>query len=193
MKVLLLDADGVLFKSEVLFSTLFAQEHNVPLEEISEFFRGPFVQCQTGEKDMKEELPPYLEKWKWNGDLNSFLTYWFESEFNFDETLNKSVQLLREKRVLCCLASNNEKYRATHLENRLREMDTLDKYYFSWSLKSKKNKPEFFEKIIEELRVAPEEIVFIDDEQQNIDAAKSLGINARLYHDGVLEELLTAI
>lgn len=72
-------------------------------------------------------------------------------------------------------------------------MDTLDKYYFSWSLKSKKNKPEFFEKIIEELRVAPEEIVFIDDEQQNIDAAKSLGINARLYHDGVLEELLTAI
>ena len=193
MKVLLLDADGVLFKSEVLFSTLFAQEHNVLLEEISEFFRGPFVQCQTGEKDMKEELPPYLEKWKWNGDLNSFLTYWFESEFNFDETLNKSVQLLREKRVLCCLASNNEKYRATHLENRLREMDTLDKYYFSWSLKSKKNKPEFFEKIIEELRVAPEEIVFIDDEQQNIDAAKSLGINARLYHDGVLEELLTAI
>ena len=193
MKVLLLDADGVLFKSEVLFSTLFAQEHNIPLEEISEFFRGPFAQCQTGEKDMKEELPPYLEKWKWNGDLNSFLTYWFESEFNFDENLNKSVQLLREKGVLCCLTSNNEKYRATHLESKLKEIDALDRYYFSWSLRSKKNKPEFFEQIIEELGVAPSEIVFVDDEQQNIDIAKSCGLDARLYHDEVLEELVTNI
>lgn len=193
MKLILLDADGVLFKSEVLFSTLFSKEHVVPLEDISEFFRGPFAQCQTGEKDMKEELPVYLEKWGWSGDLDSFLAYWFESEFNFDEKLNNSVQLLREKGLLCCLASNNEKYRATHLENRLREMDVLDKYYFSWSLKSKKNKPEFFEKIIEELGIAPDEIVFIDDEQQNIDAAKSLGIDARLYHDGVLEELLATI
>jgi putative hydrolase of the HAD superfamily len=193
MKVLLLDVDGVLFKSEVLFSTLFSQEYGVPLEDISEFFRGPFAQCQTGEKDMREELPLYLEKWGWTGDLDSFLTYWFESEFNFDEELNKSVQLLREKGVLCCLASNNEKYRATHLENRLREMDALDKHYFSWSLKSKKNKPEFFEKIVEELGIAPEEVVFIDDEQQNIDAAKSLGIDARLYHDEVLKELVTNI
>lgn len=193
MKVLLLDADGVLFKSEVLFSTLFSQEHGVPLEDVSEFFRGPFGQCQTGEKDMKEELLPYLEKWKWNGDLDSFLTYWFESEFNFDEKVNKSVQLFREKGVLCCLASNNEKYRATHLENKLREIDALDRYYFSWFLRSKKNKTEFFEQIIEELEVAPGDIIFIDDEQQNIDIAKSCGIDARLYHDGVLEELVTNI
>ncbi len=193
MKVLLLDADGVLFKSEVLFSTLFAQEHGVPVEEISEFFRGPFAQCQTGEKDMREELPKYLEKWEWSGDLNSFLNYWFESEFNLDEKISKSVQLFREKGVLCCLASNNEKYRATHLENKLKEIDALDRYYFSWSLKSKKNRPEFFEKIIEELGVAPEEITFVDDEQQNIDIAKSCGIDARLYHDDVLEELVTNI
>ena len=191
MKVLLLDADGVLFKSEVLFSTLFSQEYGVPLEDISEFFRGPFAQCQTGEKDMRDELPEYLEKWKWNGDLDSFLQYWFESEFKLDEKLHTSVQHLRENGVLCCLASNNEKHRAAHLEKRLREMDALDKYYFSWSLKSKKNNPDFFEKIIEELKVAPEEIIFIDDEQQNIDTAKSLGIDARLYHDGVLEELVT--
>ena len=193
MKVLLLDADGVLFKSEVLFSTLFSQEHEVPVEEVSEFFKGPFAQCQTGEKDMKDELPAYLEKWKWNGDFNSFLEYWFESEFNFDEKLNETVQRLREKGILCCLASNNEKYRATHLEKRLREMDVLDRYYFSWSLNAKKNKPEFFEKIIQELGVLAEDIVFVDDEQQNIDAAKSLGIDARLYHDAVLEELLTTI
>jgi putative hydrolase of the HAD superfamily len=72
-------------------------------------------------------------------------------------------------------------------------MDALDKCYFSWSLKSKKKRPQFFEQIIEELGVAPKEIVFIDDEQQNIDTAKSLGIDARLYHEGVLEELVTNI
>jgi putative hydrolase of the HAD superfamily len=69
-------------------------------------------------------------------------------------------------------------------------MNVLDRYYFSWSLNAKKNKPEFFEKIIQELGVVAEEVVFIDDEQQNIEAAMSLGIDARLYHDDVLEELL---
>lgn len=193
MKVLLLDADGVLLKSGELFSNRFATEYGISQELVSEFFRGPFSDCQSGTKDMREELPVYLEKWGWQSGVDGFLKYWFESDTVFDETVVDIVRKIKESGVKCYLASNNEKYRAEDLWQQIEKKDLLDGHYYSWELKTKKDDPLFFQQIIDILGVVPEEVCFIDDDQKNVDAAASLGIMARLYKDEVFDEILATI
>lgn len=193
MKVLLLDADGVLLQSGELFSERFAREYQVPSEAVLAFFRGPFGDCQEGTKDLKEELPPYLETWGWTKGVDAFLDYWFESDTIFDEAVCEAVEKLKAKGVNCYLASNNEKYRALDLWRRIDERGLLDGHFFSYEVQTKKDNPSFFQKILRELAITPAEVCFVDDDERNVAAAKSVGIEAYLYDDRVLEMLLAKL
>ncbi len=55
--------------------------------------------------------------------------------------------------------------------------ELLDVISFSWEVGSKKPTKEIFDITLEKLGVAPEEAVFIDDGQKNIDAAQSFGMH----------------
>jgi putative hydrolase of the HAD superfamily len=193
MKVLLIDADGVLLKSGELFSNRFATEYGIAPELVSEFFRGPFSDCQSGKKDMREELPSYLEKWGWQSGVDEFLSYWFEVDTIFDESVVDAVRKIKETGVKCYLASNNEKYRAEDLWNQIEKKELLDGHYYSWELKTKKDDPLFFQQIIDSLGVLPDEVCFIDDDLKNVEAAASIGITAYLYKEEVFNEILATI
>jgi HAD superfamily hydrolase (TIGR01509 family) len=186
MKVLLLDADGVVLNKGEYFSERFAREHDVPLESVRTFFAGPFGGCQTGEKDLKEEIRPYLEAWNWQGSVDDFLAYWFQ-DVQVDPNIEPIIKELRDKGVRSYLASNNEHYRARKIEAKLGDM--LDGCFFSADLKSKKENPDFFKYIIEKLEVEPMDAAFVDNDQKNVDAAASLGIRAYLYDPEILNRL----
>lgn len=188
MKALLLDADGVVLKKGEYFSERFAREYNVPLEDVVEFFKGPFAACQKGEADLKEEIKLYLDKWKWEGSTDDFLDYWFKSDVVLNSEIEEIISMYKEKGIKVYLASNNEKYRAKAIETLLKEKDLLDGVYFSSHLKVRKENPEFFEHVIEELGVEPSEIAFVDNDEKNIESAASLGIDARLYNSEILRE-----
>jgi len=189
MKVLLLDADGVVLDKGEYFSEKFAREHNIPLDSVVEFFKGPFVACQKGETDLKEELKPYLEKWNWQGSVDEFLDYWFKSDVVLNPGIEETVSGFREKGIKVYLASNNEKYRAKVIEDLLKENNLLDGVYFSSHLKLRKEDPEFFKHIINELEIEPRDVSFVDNDQKNVDSAVSMGIDARLYSPEILSEL----
>lgn len=193
MKVLLLDADGVLLKSDELFSNRFSHEYNVPMESVTEFFRGPFSDCQAGKKDMKEELPAYLEKWGWKSGMDEFLRYWFATDTVFNSAVCDAIETMQAQGFKCYLASNNERYRATDLWQHITERMSLDGHFFSWEMQEKKDNPAFFEKVMECLNVTSSEVYFIDDDQKNVDAANSIGIKGYLYNDGVFNEILATI
>lgn len=57
-------------------------------------------------------------------------------------------------------------------------------------MKAKKDNPEFFTRILDELDLPGGEIGFVDNEQKNVDVAKEIGIDARLYSKEILEEFL---
>lgn len=189
MKVLLLDADGVVLQKGEYFSERFAREHNVPIDVVVEFFKGPFTACQRGEADLKTEIAPYLEKWGWQGSEDDFLEYWFSSDVVLNPEIEEVISGLKEKGVRLYLASNNEKYRAAAIEKLLKEKDLLDGTYFSANLKVRKENPEFFEYIARDLAVEPREMAFVDNDQKNVDSALSLGIDAKLYSSEVLNGL----
>lgn len=187
MKALLLDADGVVLKKGEFFSEKFSREHNVPIEEVMKFFKGPFGACQEGTKDLKEELVPYLNQWGWQGTVEDFLEYWFE-DVVVDPEFISQIQGYREKGIMCYLASNNEHYRGRGIESVLGNM--LDGYFFSADLKIKKEKPAYFEFILEKLGLSASEVGFVDNEERNVESAREVGIRAEIFNEGIFDELL---
>ncbi len=187
MKAILLDADGVVLNKGEFFSEKFAREYNVPLEEVLEFFKGPFGDCQAGTKDLKEEVAPFLEKWGWQGSVDDFLNYWFQ-DVQIDPGIYELVEKYHEKGIKCYLASNNESYRARAIQDKLGGL--LDGYFFSADLKMKKDNPEFFKHILGQLDLPANEVNFVDNDEKNVEAAKETGIGSFLYEEGMLGELL---
>jgi putative hydrolase of the HAD superfamily len=173
MKAILFDADGVILKDHGYFSERFSKERGVPPEKI------------------KEELTPYLAEWEWNEGVDAFLAYWFSSDTHPDDELFAKVATLRARGIPCYLASNQEKYRASFLIERLGLNAKLDGCFFSSDLGVMKSQPEYFQAVLARIHTLPEETGYLDDDQKNIDAAAKVGIRARLYRKiGDLEILL---
>ena len=55
----------------------------------------------------------------------------------------------------------------------------FDRLYPSFELGVAKPDPTIFKLVLDDLDLAPEEVVFLDDHQINVDAAESVGITAR--------------
>lgn len=180
-KELLLDVDGVVIKRHKYFSEIYSQEHNVPLDEILPFFKGAYKKAAVGEIDIREVLPPYLTKWGWKGSVDGFLKYWFESEKNVDEKVLEVVDRTRENGEKVYLASDNETNRGKYLMKEVGLEDKFDGAFFSYDLGVTKSDPDFFRKIVGKLEEDPSEIEYWDDDPENVEVAKSVGINGNVY------------
>lgn len=62
--------------------------------------------------------------------------------------------------------------------------DYFTKFFFSFEMKLLKPCLEIYQKAVESIGLPPEEILFIDDSQVNVDAASALGIRTILYEKG---------
>ncbi len=91
----------------------------------------------------------------------------------------KLVRKLREKYKLGVLSNASF--------NQARELgelyDVFDTVVLSEEIKTSKPKKEAYEKVLSNLRVSPEEAVFIDDSLENVRGAEKLGIKSILYED----------
>lgn len=181
IKALLLDADGVTLKKLGYFSERIAKENNVPIEKIAPFYKNEFRLCQIGKADLKEELNKYLPDWKWDKGADAFIEYWFTTDAVSDEEVIAEMKKLKDRGINCFLATDQEKYRAQYLTNRLNFKDRFDGLFFSCDLGFKKSEQAFFEKVVERLGLDPGEIMYWDDDPENVDVAKAFGIDARLF------------
>jgi putative hydrolase of the HAD superfamily len=92
------------------------------------------------------------------------------------------IQDLRRKGISCILATDNEKYRFQHMLINFGFDSIFDKAYSSADLGCKKLNRDFFEKIISELdNISKKEILFIDDDIENIQIAEKFGIHTHVY------------
>ncbi len=183
IKAILFDADGVVLKKykEYFVSQFFAREYKAPADEINAFFENDFRACQRGKLDLKEQLTKHLPGWNWPNGVDAFLEYWFTSDAAIDPEVMKEVEKLREKGFKCYLASDQEKYRANYLMERLDLKNKFDGYFFSYQLGYMKSQPEYFAEIFKITGLKPEELLYFDDDQKNVDVATSMGINAYFY------------
>lgn len=187
-KIFLFDADGVLIippgygVSHALFSAGLSEEVFFPL------FKGPYQDCQRGTKDLKEVVVPYLNESGWKHSVDSFLRQWFTYEHHIDEALMELVEQIRKRGKFVYLFSDQEKYRGDFILHEMHFEDFFDGAFLSHTVGYLKNDIRRFEDAFEKLEaihpgLKASDIFFIDDAVENVEVARSYGIDAVLYAD----------
>ena len=180
-KAFLFDADGVALKKQPYFSKKIAEEYNVPYELMEPFYLNELKPCQVGKADIKEELAKYLPKWNWTKSVDEFLQYWFTTDVHPDEQVLALVGDQRARGIKCYLSSDQEKYRGEYIRTVAGLGAHFDGTFFSFEVGFSKSSPEYFKTVAEKIGLKPEEIQFWDDDQGNVDVAKSVGIDAHFW------------
>jgi putative hydrolase of the HAD superfamily len=182
INALILDADGVLIPP-LRFTQYLKREYPAIAEQTHELFSGAFADCIVGRADLREVLPPLLEKWGWPHTLDDYLNLWFEEENVVDERLVKAVRAMRESGMPCYVATNQERHRASFMRSYMRFGELFDGLFASAELGCKKPDAKFYDTITNQLGISPETILFWDDTKGHVDAAKACGWQAKLYTD----------
>ena len=185
-KVVLFDVDGVLLRSDVtkFFSHAYAEEHGFDKKDFDDFFARHADDVWRGKTTYKDLIVERNDVWRWDKDPHELLEKWFSHENYPDFRLIKLAKQLRKSGIHIYLATNQDKDRAKYLTKLF--SDILDGAFISSDFGYIKEEPEFFRIVIDRLRkkskaLEPKQIVFFDDNPENITVAKSQDITAYLY------------
>ncbi len=183
MKIAFFDADGVtIVLREKYFSQRFSEDYGIPSEDIMPLFKNEYYKCVLGQMDLKEVLQYYMPKWNWTGTLDELLKYWWEGENKLNSPVLEIISQLRAQGVKCYLATDQEKYRAEYIMKDMGLEKYLDGAFFSCDLGLSKSTKEYWEKVLKILKVEKsDELTYWDDEIENIEAAKEVGIETHFY------------
>ena len=112
--------------------------------------------------------------------------YYFANHFEINDALLDFLKTKKDKFNFVIFTSMMLKD-----EPELREKVgvVFTKIYSAAELQMRKNDPYSFNSILKDLNKTPDEVLFIDDSEDNIASAKSLGIQTLLYknNQGVME------
>ncbi|MCX6748374.1 MAG: HAD-IA family hydrolase [Candidatus Pacearchaeota archaeon] len=129
-----------------------------------------------GKKDMKKDFFKELNK---NNHNLEEITNFYKEVYKKYKSLNKDIwsliKKLRKNIKVACLTDTNSIHFETHREQKI--IERFDYAFSSFQLGSRKADKNTFIKVLEKLELKPEEVIFIDDSEKNVNNAKSLGIN----------------
>ncbi|MBZ9751233.1 HAD-IA family hydrolase [Deinococcus sp. HMF7604] len=176
--ILLLDVDGVLVTPPEWFGARLLREHP---QQTRDFFQTAFVSASTGQSDLKDHLPAFLKALGRDQTPGDFLAEWLASENHPNPDLLPLVRALRTRGWRTFLATNQEAWRTAHLLEVVGLGKVVDGHHASYAVGHRKPDPAYYAEVTRRLNVAPTQIVFWDDSQQNVQAAQAAGWQAHLY------------
>ena len=173
----MLDVDGVLIKprpggwavdieADLGLSRAALAEH---------FFAVHWDDVVMGRAGLHERLGPVLAKIAPHLTSERLAAYWFEKDAILDQTLLDDLARLRPTGVVLHLATVQEHLRADYLWTNLGFRERFDAMHYAADLGCGKPDSAFFAKVEERTRLAPSEMLLIDDRQENVEAARAAG------------------
>ena len=191
IKIILFDIDGVLIRLPHFFG-IELEKHGFKNAEksLDSFFTGRDKhKCLKNNANIKKLIFPYLQKFGWEKTASEYLNQQFHFESKYlDQNLITLVARLKKQNIMCCLATDQEKYRAKFLLNNLNFRNIFDKHYISSNIGYRKCHEQFWTYTLGDLKkelpdIKNNEIVFFDDIQNNIDTALKTGVQTFLFTD----------
>ena len=178
---LLFDADGVLQRPLATRRDAWRRMLG-PEGDLDRFIAAVFEAedpALTGGVDFVGLLAEVLVEWNCHGTMADALATWTMIEP--DAAITDIVTALRKSGVKCCLATNQEAFRATYMSGSLEYARLFDREFYSCWMGLAKPAEAYFTAILSELDVRPSRVLFIDDREANVRAAREVGINAAIF------------
>lgn len=190
-RIILFDVDGVLIRIPHYFSQeLENQGYPNAIESLNSFYKDDIAcKCSEGKSDAVENIMPFLKKFDWKDTAENYFEQQFEFEAKYlDKEFLPLIQNFRNKGVKCYLGTDQEKNRAKFLLEDIGFSDKFDGHFISCFVGYRKCHDNFWIHTLKKLEkefpnIQPNEILFFDDIQNNVDVASSHGIQAFLFTD----------
>lgn len=133
----------------------------------------------TGELRWLDILPGLLRRWGLEAAYDDVVAVWLDIEpVAVARDLARTV---RAAGVGCYLASNQDEHRARHMHQHLGYPDLLDGELYSCDLGLAKPDPAYFQRVLNRLRLQAAQVLLIDDNEDNVGAARSVGLLAEVW------------
>jgi epoxide hydrolase-like predicted phosphatase len=191
IKAVIFDLNGVFIQGPKL-SEVFQEKFGVPVEEFLPVLKEIMAKTRLPNAlGSFSYWQPYFEKWGVNLNREQFFDLWFGSEKEVPELIALARQI-KNKGLKLIIHSNNFAERAAYYDKNFPFLKELfDKIYYSWQTGFVKPDPRSYENLLADNGLEPAECLYFDDKQENIDIAKSLGLNSFMFTgiDGLKEIL----
>lgn len=182
IKVILFDADGVIQTTHPPFLEKLAA---IPLDgdsSVEEFVREVAAlerSALTGAGDFAASLGELLQLHQSPMNTNNALN--LLNLVNVDHGILSAIAEIRRRGVLCCLATNQQRHRAKYMSKTLGYHRLLDVEFYSCHLGIAKPDEAYFERVLDNLGLDANQVLFLDDHQVNVDAAQAVGLSASVF------------
>jgi putative hydrolase of the HAD superfamily len=181
-KAILFDADGVIQRPGAEFRAACGAVLGSTGEPLDRFMRELFAvekPALTGHRDFVADLMEVLVRHGAAERLNDALAIW--TAIDVDAAMPAAISALRAQGVLCCLATNQQKFRGKHMSETLGFAQLFDHEFYSHALGLAKPDPAYFQAIVDKLALPAAELLFIDDHDTNLTGAREAGLQVALF------------
>jgi putative hydrolase of the HAD superfamily len=182
IRAVLLDADGVVQLPGSAWSASLGELCGDP-GRADEFRADVFAAekpCLTGATDFEAALGQVLRRWQSTVSVEVALRVWTEIEPATD--ILDLVHFLRSSGISVSLATNQQAHRAHFMTNSLGYRAYFDHLLYSCELGFSKPSVEYFSSAVAKIAFEPSEVLFIDDYEANVSAARSCGLHGAVFH-----------
>ncbi|HVX58119.1 MAG TPA: HAD family phosphatase [Candidatus Saccharimonadales bacterium] len=184
VKLILFDADGVLFRSNRAISDSLAKRFSISGEDISKFWMAEYPRLSKGAVTTEEFVDILSEQF--NIPRSELSTDDLVTPYKTALELNPGIEDLLEELAkkdldIALLSDTSEPFHESR--KNLDIFKHFDKQFLSFETGQLKPDNRSFQKVIDHYHLSPGEIFFIDDSPANIAAAKELGMQGVVFED----------
>lgn len=179
---ILFDADGVIQRTSGDFIDGITRVLGSRADEAGRFLDQVFAAerpCVTGEADFEKQVAGILASWGLSAKPAELLSAW--QAIDPIDGVDSLIRHLRERDYLCCLATNQQTYRSHYMRTALGYDELFDEQFYSCEMGVRKPDSAYFELILRRLGRPPSEVLFLDDNEGNVAAAKQCDIQGLVF------------
>lgn len=188
---IIFDNNGVLTDNDEESTYKILPEYlNLTLEKFKKIWHEEAKKVDKG-SSKKEFIENLLKSTNSNRTTKEFMAKHLEISYNLKPAVINYVNNLKKDFEIALLTNFSDSFEEFNKKWHLEDIFKKENMFISYRIKIAKPQKEIYEYVLNQLKRKPEETVFIDDKEENVNAAKALGMNGIVFKN--LEQLKTKL
>ncbi len=187
IKAICFDLDGVYFThiGKASFHRALSEEFKANPEKVDSFMSKDHPTMYELVRGIISNQAFFDEMLKYLGinQTNEEITERWVRDYSLDERVQQVVLSVKEQGYLTCVCTNNNDIRLSALERRFGFLKDFDVVVSSHIVAECKPSTVIYQELLNRLGIEPGQLVYADDNPDNIKGASGLGINAFLFEN----------